>query len=102
MGVPGTLKNAIDWVVSSCGFCYKPVALITASTHGLKGHQSLLETLRIIESNITDDTQLVISYVKSKVSRDNRITDVETQEKVMEVVLALKELIRNKEAMIAT
>ncbi len=96
MGVPGTLKNALDWVVSSCGFCYKPVALITASTHGLKGHQSLLGTLRVIESNITDDTQLVISYVKSKVSKDNRITDAETQEKVIEVVLALKELIKNK------
>ncbi len=98
MGVPGTLKNAIDWIVSSCGFCYKPVALITASTHGLKGHQSLVETLRVIESDITDNTQLVISYVKSKVSKDSKITDAETQEKVMLVMLALKYLIENKPA----
>lgn len=96
MGVPGTLKNAIDWIVSSCGFCYKPVALITASTHGLKGHQSLLETLRIIESNITDDTQLVISFVKAKVSKDGQITDPETQQKVTKVVLALYHLIMSK------
>lgn len=101
MGVPGTLKNAIDWMVSSCGFCYKPVALITASTHGLKGHQSLLETLRIIESNITEETQLVISFVKAKVSKNHQITDPETQEKVMEVVLALKGLIENKQAVMA-
>ncbi len=98
MGVPGTLKNAIDWIVSSCGFCYKPVALITASTHGLKGHQSLLETLRIIESDITEETQLVISFVKAKVSKDGRITDRETQEKVLAVVLALKDLIKSKQA----
>src|SRR5688572_1709078 len=32
MGVPGTLKNAIDWTVSSCEFSRKPVALITASS----------------------------------------------------------------------
>lgn len=98
MGVPGTLKNAIDWIVSSCGFCYKPVALITASTHGLKGHQALLETLRIIESVMTEETQLVISFVKAKVSKDGRITDRETQEKVLAVILALKDLIMNKQA----
>src|SRR4030095_11309838 len=38
MGVPGTLKNAIDWTVSSCEFSHKPVALITASSAGPKGH----------------------------------------------------------------
>src|SRR5438445_13812511 len=32
IGVPGTLKNAIDWTVSSMEFSHKPVALITAST----------------------------------------------------------------------
>src|SRR5689334_9169043 len=26
MGVPGALKNAIDWTVSSCEFSHKPVA----------------------------------------------------------------------------
>jgi hypothetical protein len=37
MGVPGTLKNAIDWTVSSMEFAHKPVALITASSSGEKG-----------------------------------------------------------------
>ena len=97
MGVPGTLKNALDWIVSSCGFCCKPVALITASTHGLKGRQALLETLRMIESDITEETQLVISFVKAKVSKDGRITDQETQEKVLAVVLALNDLIKSKQ-----
>ncbi len=101
MGVPGTLKNAIDWIVSSCSFCYKPTALITASTHGLKGHQALLETLRVIESDITDDTHMVISYVRTKVNNEAMITDAETQDKVVSVLLALKALIENKEAQAA-
>src|SRR6202007_639631 len=50
MGVPGTLKNAIDWTVSSCEFSHKPTALITASSMGQKSHTSLLETLNIIEA----------------------------------------------------
>src|ERR1051325_10516560 len=75
MGVPGTLKNAIDWTVSSCEFSHKPVALITASSLGENAHESLLKTLKIIESKITDQTQLLISHVKTKVSKDSKITD---------------------------
>jgi chromate reductase, NAD(P)H dehydrogenase (quinone) len=81
MGVPGTLKNAIDWVVSSCELSHKPVALITASSQGFKGHASLLETLRIIECNITDEMQMVIPFVKTKI-RDNSITDRKTAEEI--------------------
>ena len=93
MGVPGTLKNAIDWTVSSCEFSHKPVALITAPSLGEKGHASLLGTLKIIESNITDETQLVISYAKTKISKDFKITDGDTLKAVTLVVNALRSLI---------
>ena len=88
MGVPGTLKNALDWTVSSCEFSYKPVALITASSMGENAHASLLKTLKIIESKITDQTQLVISHVKTKVSRENRITDASTLAQVNDLLKA--------------
>jgi NAD(P)H-dependent FMN reductase len=39
MGLPGSLKNALDWVVSSCGFRKKQVAVITASSMGEKAHE---------------------------------------------------------------
>ena len=77
MGVPGTLKNAIDWTVSSAEFSHKPTALITASTLGIKGHASLLETLKIIEAGVTEETQLLISHVKTKVN-EHAITDEKT------------------------
>lgn len=96
MGVPGSLKNAIDWTVSSCEFSNKPVALITASSLGENGHESLMKTLRIIESKITDQTQLVISYVKTKVSRDNKITDTTTLRDVEKLIEAFDELIDQK------
>lgn len=90
MGVPGTLKNAIDWTVSSCEFSQKPTALFTASSQGQKAHHSLLETLRIIESNITEDTQLLISYIKTKVNQDNKITDEATLSSVLQVLEVFK------------
>ncbi|SRR5258706_7578009 len=100
MGVPGTLKNAIDWTVSSCEFSHKPLALITASSQGENGHESLLKTLRIIESNITDETQLVISYVKTKVSRDNKITDSPTLEQVNSLLNSFDELINKSKVIL--
>jgi NAD(P)H-dependent FMN reductase len=82
MGVPGTLKNAIDWTVSSMEFSKKPVALITASSMGQKAHESLLETLRIIESSITENTQLLISHVRTKLS-EGKISDEDTLKKIL-------------------
>src|SRR4051812_119731 len=44
-GVPGSLKNAIDWVVPSGELNGKPVGLVTAATGGEKAHASMLLTL---------------------------------------------------------
>ena len=95
MGVPGTLKNAIDWTVSSCEFRHKPTVLITASSMGEKGHASLMETLNIIETNITKETQLVISYVKTKVSKEGKITDAKTLEEVTALLKAFDEVLNS-------
>lgn len=91
MGVPGTLKNALDWTVSSSEFSKKPVALITASSLGEKGHASLLDTLRVIESDITDETHLLISFVRTKVNALGEITYEATRKQVINLVKALSE-----------
>jgi chromate reductase, NAD(P)H dehydrogenase (quinone) len=88
MGVPGSLKNAIDWTVSSCEFSHKPVALITASSSGHKGHRALMETLRVIEASIPESSQLIISFVKTKV-KEGQITDSETLVQVKQVMQSL-------------
>jgi chromate reductase len=93
MGVPGTLKNAIDWTVSSCEFNKKPTALITASTMGEKGHASLLDTLRIIEANILKETQLLIPLAKTKITSDNKIINEETFHEIQCLISAFEKLI---------
>lgn len=88
MGVPGTLKNALDWTVSSMEFSKKPVALITASSVGEKGHRSLLETLHVIESDLPESSQLLVSFVKTKV-KQGKIVDAATLEQVKGVMRSL-------------
>lgn len=97
IGVPGTLKNAIDWTVSSMEFSKKPAALITASLSGEKAHQSLLGTLLIIEAKMTADTQLLIPFIKTKITADCKITDNETLDKIIKLTKSLAEIISNKE-----
>ncbi len=93
IGVPGVLKNAIDWTVSSMEFSQKPVALITAGTSGKIAHQSLLGTLLIIESKITEETQLLIPFVKTKLNAECKITDEETLNNVNRLIQSLKLMI---------
>jgi len=95
MGVPGTLKNAIDWTVSSCEFSHKPTALITASSVGEKGHASLVETLKIIEAKITEETQLLISFAKTKINNENKIIDPITANQIKNLIHAFNQLIEN-------
>ncbi|SHF79658.1 NADPH-dependent FMN reductase [Pedobacter caeni] len=96
VGVPGTLKNAIDWTVSTMEFSKKPVALITASTAGSRAHQSLLGTLLIIESKITEHTQLLISGIQAKLNSDFQITDGETLKQVNQLISSLKAIVKGE------
>jgi chromate reductase, NAD(P)H dehydrogenase (quinone) len=74
-GVPGSLKNAIDWTVGSNQFSNKPTCLITASTDGQFGHKALLETLRVLEAKHIDELQMIISFIQNKVNKEGKITD---------------------------
>lgn len=81
-GVPGTLKNAIDWTISSSNFPHKPTMLITASTDGKYGHAALLETLKIIEAKNVMNLQLVIPFIKTKINSDGKIINNNTLNEV--------------------
>jgi chromate reductase, NAD(P)H dehydrogenase (quinone) len=86
MGIPGSLKNAIDWTVSSCEFSMKPVALITASTSGRKGHQALLDVLNVIEAIPAKQDQLLIPFAKTKIDESNKIKDPATFKQLQDLV----------------
>jgi NAD(P)H-dependent FMN reductase len=96
-GVPGSLKNAIDWTVSSSQFPQKPTLLITASTDGSFGHRALLETLKAIDAKNIDNLQMVIPFVKTKISMD-QITDDKTLAEIMFLIDRFIETMKNGSA----
>lgn len=87
-GVPGQLKNMLDWLVSSSSLVEKPVALITASLGGEHAHASLLLTLGALNSHIIDGATLLIPFIRSKINAEGVIIQQDTEE-------SLKKLLHN-------
>ena len=97
-GVPGSLKNAIDWTISSSQFPHKPTMLITASTGGEYGHRALIETLKAIEAKNIDELQMIIPFAKTKISMHNEITDHTTLSATRELITRFIMTIHNAAA----
>jgi NAD(P)H-dependent FMN reductase len=73
--LPGSLKNAIEWNVSTRLFAGKPVAIIVASASGEKAFESLGLILETIEAKIPLESRLLIQGAKGKINTDSLITD---------------------------
>ena len=98
-GVPGSLKNALDWTVGTSNFVNKPVALVTASSAGDKGHASLLHTLTAISADIVKGGTLLVSFVRSKLNDKGEISDAPTFQALQTVIDKLvKSVAASKEA----
>lgn len=92
-GIPGVLKNALDWIVSSGEFVGKPTAVISASpmmTGGDKANASLVQTLKVMTATITDDRILTIPTVRTKIDAAGNITDDALKADLIKIVNSLK------------
>jgi chromate reductase len=96
-GVPGSLKNALDWIVSSGEITYKPVALITAASVGKNAHASLLLTLSALTAKVKEEATLVIPFIRAKLNERGEIKDLATLEAVKKVIDVFLETIRTTE-----
>ncbi|HEX7734579.1 MAG TPA: NAD(P)H-dependent oxidoreductase [Ktedonobacteraceae bacterium] len=99
-GVPGSLKNALDWTVSSGELWHKPTAVISASplaTGGEKAHASLLLTLTALSANVPEGGKLTIPAIKKKLSAAGDVIDPETALALKAVLNALLQTIETAE-----
>ena len=59
-GVPGVLKNALDWVVGSGELMDKPVALINTSARATHAWESLARTLLVMSARVLLDASITV------------------------------------------
>jgi NAD(P)H-dependent FMN reductase len=66
-GIPGTLKNALDWLVSTDVLGGKPIVLVNASASGGEHAQAALaETLRTMGAKVLVAASLLTPFLKRK------------------------------------
>ncbi|NEN85031.1 NADPH-dependent FMN reductase [Paenibacillus elgii] len=98
-GVPGTLKNALDWIVSSGEFVNKPTAVVSASPHpdgGATALQSLTLTLKMMTAAIPDEASLAVPFVSKIIGPDGSVTDTNTLSSLLNLVRVLSQAIPEK------
>jgi chromate reductase len=88
--LPGCLKNALEWCVSTTIFSNKKLGLITASASGEMGHEQLLLIMRTLEAKFEKEHQLLISGIRGKMDADGKIINNET-------AIALQNFLQNFE-----
>lgn len=93
-GIPGSLKNALDWTVGSGEFIDKPVGLVTASSQGERGHAALLLVLTAISAKVIEKSTLLISFVRAKLDSHGNVKDAEVSQSLKKVIDALVSSIR--------
>jgi len=59
-GVTGTIKNALDWLVSFEPFVHRPVAVLNASPRAHHADDALRETLRTMSARVVEDACVAI------------------------------------------
>jgi chromate reductase len=60
-GVPGSLKNALDWLVGGPEFVGKRVAVINPSAHSTFAQGQLIETLRTMSGDVVMEASITLS-----------------------------------------
>ena len=91
--LPGVLKNALEWMVSTTVFLDKPTALITASSSGEKAHESLLLVMKTLGVKTNEELCILISSVKSKLNPQGEVIDESLVTKLENLIANFQKLL---------
>ena len=73
--LPGAMKNALEWTVSTVVFSDKPTAFIIAAALGEKAFESLGLILKTLGAKVGENSKLNIRAAKGKLNSNGEFTD---------------------------
>jgi NAD(P)H-dependent FMN reductase len=78
-GVPGVMKNALDWLVSTVNgeIVGKPVALVNVSSRSTWAQASLTETLTVMSARFLSEACVTLPLTRTKVDEAGLVADPE-------------------------
>ncbi|RUU01580.1 NAD(P)H-dependent oxidoreductase [Mesorhizobium sp. USDA-HM6] len=96
-GVPGGIKNALDWLVSRDAAVGKPAMLVHASARSLYARAALAEIMRTMSFALYEDTTLEIALLGKKPAEIEAILGEPANRQAMrEAVSAFAGFIRSR------
>ena len=94
-GVPGALKNALDWLVSGFEVIGKPIGSVNASPIATTGQEALLTTLRTI-GNVVDGATITLALAAAQRNAAAIVADPALSGALRGAVLSLGDAVRAK------
>ncbi len=91
-GVPGSLKNALDWLVSGPEMVFKPVGLLNASPRSTHAQASLAETLRTMSVKLVAGACVDVPLAGRRLDAGAIIVDAELADPLRTAIAALVEV----------
>ena len=94
-GIPGVLKNALDWLVASEDFAGKPTVLINTSPRAFHAQASLREILSTMAARLIPEAFASISLIGKAATADDILADPVCVRRLTESLDALIAAIRS-------
>ena len=91
-GIPGALKNALDWVVGTGELVGKPVGLLCASSASQFAHPQLVEVLTVMSATLVPDATVVLDIPRRGATAESLVADPGLAGALLGVVNALAEM----------
>jgi chromate reductase, NAD(P)H dehydrogenase (quinone) len=88
-GIPGALKNALDWVVGSGELVGKPVGVINLSAASRFAFPQLIEVLTVMSANVVPEATVVLDLPRRGVEAVQLAADPAVAATLREVLAAL-------------
>jgi chromate reductase, NAD(P)H dehydrogenase (quinone) len=85
-GVPGSFKNALDWLVSSTEFPGKPIALINTNPRATIALNSLAEILITMSAQIVEPANLTLNLAGRGLDAQGIVADNELSKSINKAI----------------
>lgn len=92
-GVPGSLKNALDWVVGSGELIGKPIGLLKTSPYSTHAHAALTEILTTMDAHVIAEASLTVPLMGRKLADAEIAADPELAPIIKQSLAALADYI---------
>ena len=85
-GIPGSFKNALDWLVGSLTFPGKQVMLINTSARASAAQAALRLVLTTMSAHIVEEASITVDLLSSRLTPEQIVANAATADPVREAL----------------